>query len=685
MRRFLERFAVRTLRLEILTIFLALISFSSIVIIAFTYFRDTKAFDSIFHRSMNRLNNVIVDRTSCLLTEFRRVPEFIRGFIEQQPDLTVHSKEVIDYFLNMMSQQENLTTLFMGMPNGDALVIDNLLMTNHPNWFSSSELAPLGTVYTYLLVDRSKPEGKQETWNYVSKDLKLIATHEKPLDYDPLSRPWYQGAQKTGKLFWTDLYTYALNQVTGISCSVPIYDSSGSMLSIVGTDVPLYFLSKFLAAQKIGKEGYAYVCDAKGQIIVPSPKDQETQMLVSEAFSRAGQIGGDTEFYLDFQNKKYLISIQGFPLSSTKNWNIILFDPKNDLFRDILVARKQIILISIGILLISSIFVIYFSNRISRPIVSLSKEVDRITNLDLDSNLRVVSIIKEVKMMDASIAAMRSALRSFSHYVPKDIVLELIRKGQDITLGGEKKEITIFFSDIEDFTTVSEELSVDKLTPLLEEYFAILSRTILAEKGTIDKYIGDGIMAFWGAPHPLPNHADEACLAALRCQSHLKILNEKRTQQHLPPFFTRIGINTGVALVGNLGTMERMNYTAIGDAVNLASRLQNINKIYHTKIIIGEDTQSKLSSHFVVRPLDIVEVKGKKHKTKIYELTGLSSEDAEIQATAEQIKLSKLFTEAYDAFEQGHLEEAKVKFQAMHALFPDDAPTKMYLERFSFK
>ena len=681
MRRFLERFLVRTLRLEILTIFLALISFSSVVIVTFTYFRDTKAFDSIFHRSMHRLNNVIVDRTSCLLAEFRRVPEFIRGFVEQQPHLTVHSKEVIDYFLNMMSQQTDLTTLFMWMPNGDALVIDNLSVTEHPNWFSSSELAPKGTVYAYLLLDRSKSEGKQETWNYVSKDLKVIATHEKPLDYDPRSRPWYQGAESLGKLFWTDLYSYALNGVTGISCSVPIYDPSGKMVSVVGTDIPLYFLSKFLAAQKIGKEGYAYVCDGKGQILVPAPENQETQQLVSAAFIRASQVAGDSEFYLDFQNRKYLISIHGFPLSSTKNWNIILFDPRDDLFHDILAARKQIIFISLGILLISSIFVVYFSNRISRPIVSLSKEVDRITNLDLESNLRVSSIIKEVKMIDTSIAAMRSALRSFSHYVPKDIVLELIRKGQEITLGGEKKEITVFFSDIEDFTTVSEALSVDQLTPLLEEYFAILSRTILSGNGTIDKYIGDGIMAFWGAPHSLSNHADEACLAALRCQSQLKKLNNQRIEHRLPPFFTRIGINTGIALVGNLGTMERMNYTAIGDAVNLASRLQNINKTYHTKIIIGEETQSKLSADFVIRPLDIVEVKGKKNKTKIYELMGLASGDAEIQASAKQLELSKLFTESYDAFEGGRLEEAKAKFQAIHTLFSDDEPTKMYLER----
>ena len=410
-------------------------------------------------------------------------------------------------------------------------------------------------------------------------------------------------------------------------------------------------------------------------------ENEKMQELVSAAFTHLREESSDPEFYLDFQKRKYLISIHEFPLSSTKNWNIILLDPWDDLFQDILRARKEIIAISLIILFIAGCFVVYFSKRISRPIVSLSKEVDKITRLDLESNLRVFSFIKEVRMMDESIAAMRSALRSFSRYVPKDIALELIRNGQEIVLGGEKREITIFFSDIKEFTSVSETLSVEKLISLLEEYFAVFSQTILSRNGTIDKYIGDGIMAFWGAPHPVPDHADQACLAALYCQSHLKALNEKRTQDNLPPFFTRIGINTGTALVGNLGTIERMNYTAIGDAVNLASRLQGINKIYQTKIILGEETQAKLSANFVIRPLDIVEVKGKKIKTKIYELMGVLSGDPQTQVSLEQMELKTLFTEAYNAFEKGNLKSAKTQFEAIHAKFPEDEPTKIYLER----
>ncbi|MDP1608965.1 MAG: adenylate/guanylate cyclase domain-containing protein [Chlamydiales bacterium] len=678
MKRLFQSFIVRTLRVEILTIFLVLLSFSSAIIIGFTYFKDSQAFDKTFHLSMHRLNSVVADRTNCLLSEYRRIPEFIRGYVQQQPQLTVHSKELLDYFLNLMNQQKELTAVFMGMPNGDALAVHNVSTTEHPTLFSRDEPTPEGTVFVCLLVDHSKPLGEQEMWLYLSKDFKTLAAHSRPVTYDLFSRPWYQGAVKTGQLFWTDLYRYDFAKEKGFSCAVPIYDSSGKLLSVVGTDVPLYVLSRLLSAQKIGHLGKAYVCDANGEIVVPPPENSDEQQLVSEAFSHLQPGSNEAEFYVDFQDEKYLVSIHGFPLSSTKNWNIILLDPRNDLFQEILDARKEIIAISFVILIFSTVCVIYFSKRISRPIVSLSQEVDRITHLDLESQLRVHSMIKEVQMMDSSIAAMRAALRSFSRYVPKEIVLELIHKGQEIALGGEKKEITIFFSDIEDFTTVSEALSVDQLTVLLEEYFEVLSQTILRYRGTIDKYIGDGVMAFWGAPHVETKQADEACLAALYCQYHLKVLNEKRVEHHLPVFATRIGINTGVVFVGNIGTSERMNYTAIGDSVNLASRLQNVNKIYRTKILIAEKTKMQLSDHFLLRPLGIVEVKGKKNKTKIYELMG-STSDPLICPTAEQIELAALFTAAYNAFEQGDLEGAKQQFLAIHAKFPQDEPTMLYI------
>ena len=285
-------------------------------------------------------------------------------------------------------------------------------------------------------------------------------------------------------------------------------------------------------------------------------------------------------------------------------------------------------------------------------------------------------------MMDASIAALRNGLRSFARYVPRKIVEQLLEKEEEIKLGGEKKEITVLFSDIAGFTTISESHSVEDAMSFLSEYYDPLSKIIIEEQGIIDKYIGDGIMAFWGAPLEIQNPAAHACTAAIRCQSFLKEFNAKRKEKGLPELVTRIAINTGKAIVGNVGTSERMNYTAIGDVVNTAAHLQQVNKIYHTHTIITEETFIQVKDQFLVRPLDIFAPAGKKTKIKIYELVAILNGDAKTRPQSEQVELCNLFTQGFNAFHSGSYGEAKVIFQKIRDKFPSDYPTQFYLERF---
>jgi adenylate cyclase len=203
-----------------------------------------------------------------------------------------------------------------------------------------------------------------------------------------------------------------------------------------------------------------------------------------------------------------------------------------------------------------------------------------------------------------------------------------------------------------------------------------MSKIILKDSGTIDKYIGDGIMAFWGAPDSMPDHPIKACLAALDCQAFVTEFNQRQKQNGKPELKTRIGINTGIAIAGNIGTHERMNYTVIGDMVNTAARLEQMNKTYHTSIIISEAVMKKIGDLFLTRPLDFTEVKGRKEKIRIFELIHLRS-----SATSSQLALAQEFTQAYENFYAGHLSAAREQFRAILEKFPEDYPTHMYLER----
>ncbi|MBP8016722.1 adenylate/guanylate cyclase domain-containing protein [Candidatus Gracilibacteria bacterium] len=213
----------------------------------------------------------------------------------------------------------------------------------------------------------------------------------------------------------------------------------------------------------------------------------------------------------------------------------------------------------------------------------------------------------------------------FSRYVEKSLIEEMIREEKIPNLGGEKKEITIFFSDLEGFTSHSEVLEPEQLIALLNSFFTVANKLIFDNKGTIDKYIGDAIMAFWGAPFKLKEHANYACTVAIKLQKVVKNLNIENNKIGLPSINVRIGITTGEAIVGSVGDEYYSDYTAMGDNVNLASRLEGINKYYGTNILISENTYKKLSDDFVVREIDNIKVKGKNKPVKIFELIGSNS------------------------------------------------------------
>lgn len=220
----------------------------------------------------------------------------------------------------------------------------------------------------------------------------------------------------------------------------------------------------------------------------------------------------------------------------------------------------------------------------------------------------------------------------FSKYVSSAVVDELLKNPKALQLGGEDRFLTVFFSDIRGFTTISEKLGEpQKLVALLNEYLSAMTEIIFQYLGTLDKYVGDEIMAFWGAPVPQKDHALLACKTALAQIKYLEnVLYPKLESEGKPLLRIGIGVNTGTMTVGNMGSKSRMDYTLMGDEVNLGSRLEGTNKIYGTVIIISESTYEQVKDKVVARELDIIKVKGKSKPVKIFELMDLVDEDVDV-------------------------------------------------------
>jgi len=218
----------------------------------------------------------------------------------------------------------------------------------------------------------------------------------------------------------------------------------------------------------------------------------------------------------------------------------------------------------------------------------------------------------------ASEKGRREMKQVFSKYVSKDVLEEILKDPSKVRLGGETREVTVFFSDVKGFTTLSEKSSPEDLVQIMNEYFTLMTAEVLNRGGVLDKYIGDAIMAFWGAPIDDERQADHALSAALAMADKLKLFNSKLKKNNKPEIGMRIGIYTGPALAGNIGSDLRLNYTVMGDTVNVASRLEGINKEYNTQIIIGETTKNKLTGKYNLKHLGSVQVKGRSEPLDIY-------------------------------------------------------------------
>ena len=266
---------------------------------------------------------------------------------------------------------------------------------------------------------------------------------------------------------------------------------------------------------------------------------------------------------------------------------------------------------------------------------------------------------------------------AFGHYVPPAVVNELLDNPNMLHLGGEEREMTVMFSDVAGFTTISENLSPKELVELLNEYLTAMTDLVLKNNGIIDKYEGDAIMAEWGAPLPSDDHALMACKTAIEMQQVLKQMRPKWAAKGLPPLEARIGINTGEMVVGNMGSRDVFDYTVMGDNVNLASRLEGANKPYKTFIMISEATLSQVKDHIRARELDYIRVKGKTQPIQVFEIIGFLSD-----TLSESEKACLLH---YDIglryYREQVFDKALIEFNKALEANSEDGPSQLYKER----
>jgi adenylate cyclase len=274
-------------------------------------------------------------------------------------------------------------------------------------------------------------------------------------------------------------------------------------------------------------------------------------------------------------------------------------------------------------------------------------------------------------------AQRRMITNMFERYVDKAVVRQLIDDPTQLKLGGQTVDLTILFADIKGFTSISEQLSPGNLVKLVNTYLTEMAEIIMKQRGTVDKFIGDAIMAFWGAPLPDPESEFRACVAALEMQKRLDAIQSKWRRFGNVTVRQRVGLNTGISLVGNMGSQSKFNYTAVGDAVNLARRLEGVNKQYGTAILLSEFTYRRVLKKVVAREIDKVQVVGRTEPVTMYELMALAD-----RPLADNTKyFLDLYQDGLKAYQTRRWDEGIAYFEAALSYLQNDPVSQMYIER----
>jgi class 3 adenylate cyclase/ABC-type nitrate/sulfonate/bicarbonate transport system substrate-binding protein len=485
----------------------------------------------------------------------------------------------------------------------------------------------------------------------------------------------------------------SVNPDTGypiISVRTPII-KDGTFIGCASANITLDVLSRFLSSHRASPHSTTVIANPTKGTIIGYPELRKALQInngrpelatlatiaddnVREAHRIQSETNSDDFFFNSPKNGEEIsASFTRFPGSFGQPWEIITLTPTDDFVGTLKRTNRQMIIL-IGALTGLELLLTYaFSRRLARPIEGVSKELRLVEDLTFSHALPPSSKIREIKELQTAVSLFETSLRSFSSFVPLDVVRQLIKSGAPLTLGVEQRFMTVLFADLQNFSSLAEQMAPNELLAQLSVYFEAASQAIAEESGTVDKFIGDGIMAFWNAPARRDDHVLRACCGALRAARRMQELNAEWSAQGKPPLRARIGLHCANVLVGNVGSSARLSYTVMGDGVNVASRLEGINKTFGTTICVSDSVVDAVGPEIVARPIRKVQVKGRKHEFMIYELLGIrTSDDPELRAADDAGRLCEMTKIASSHFERGEFDKAARRYREILQAFPQD-------------
>lgn len=642
-------------------------------------------------RSVELARRETVSHVEALVDPIASLVRVSARLASEQPDF-YRQERALPSMMEVLNHSTSISSVYIGFADGSY----RMALRVPTNLLVHSKSPPAKTRYANRWIDR-KAKTPTEVYTFLDGQGQVLGQSSAPTTYDPRVRPWYKDAVEKKGLITSNPYIYATTGLPGITVAMPFTAPTGEVLGVVAIDILIDSISAFFKSRPVSDHSTSLIVDRDGQIVAHSDATQVmtkdatgalTRMRINElkdplpalAFGERGAHASN-QFNFVHKGEEYVAMFSPFPPEFGKPWDVVIVSPLEDFIGE--ADRNNRMLLLLGLVAIGiQVLVIYaLSRRIARPLEQLEQQVLSVQNFETQKGETINSRVREISSLANAVTTLQGAITAFSAFVPRELVRQLIATGHKLELGGRSKFLTVMFTDLEAFSTMTEVTPAQELLARVSNYFDIVTRATNEEMGTLDKFIGDGVMAFWGAPAQLEDHAYHACVAALRIQRGMDKLNEESAAEGKQPLRVRIGIHSDAVLVGNMGSPERMSYTVMGDGVNLAARLEGTNKEFGTRICISHSVFREAGERVWLRRIGVVTVKGRRQDLQVYELMGLKDGDPELIASPETIRLCEMTNRAYASFEDGDIAQARERFIAITEAFPGDPLALVMLAR----
>jgi adenylate cyclase len=616
----------------------------------------------------DQIVSAVGDELQSITTEAKSSLTAVRTLLTEKVLDVRDAKKRGFVFLSQLQSQPTISWVAFAWPDGSFLA-------GHKLGDSGIEMLEITTSDRKLRIDQ---------YDYAGNDIRLKTSRVEDSKYSVTDQKWFSEAIEADDEHWSTFTTHPGGERLAAALAAPI-DIDQKRIGVLAIIIELTRVSNFLSQLTVGKSAGAFLLDREGGVIAaPDPNADELNALKTDhpllpvavdAMRQAGSAynpGEGEPFHTRVAREGRAYQAVLTPISFP-GWSLVTVVPESEFLGPVQLTIRKLLIGLAALIVCAGLLSAWLAQRlIAAPLIKVMGEIRHVERFDLDKVERHPSRLTEIENLSSAIGDMAQGLAAFRKYIPADLVKRLIGEGNGAQLGGAVRPMSVMFIDLAGFTGMSERLG-DRIIPLLSRYFDSVSAQIQNHGGTIDKFIGDAVMAFWGAPAANPDHAVDCCRAALACRRAMEeagLADDKGESVKI-----RIGINSGDMLVGNIGSEVRLNYTVIGDAVNIASRLEGTNKVYGSTIIVGPETRRLAVDRIVVRELDRLAVYGRAGGLQIYELLGMAGE------FSGSLDWVKSYETGLVAWRAGDFTAAIAAFEKALELRPQDAASSVMIER----